>query len=52
MQLKVDKFSEEIYKAADEWDTAMAANQQVHGEKEKLLRIYSSGAVLYGVKYG
>jgi hypothetical protein len=52
VQLKADKFSEEIFNAVDEWDIAMATNQQVQTEKANLLVIYSKGAVIHGVPFG
>jgi hypothetical protein len=52
VQLKADMFSEEVFKAVDEWDAAMATNQQVQDEKAKLLLIRSKGAVIYGVQFG
>ena len=52
VQLKADMFSEEVFKAVDEWDVAMTTNQQVQVEKTKLLFIHSKGSVICGVQFG
>jgi hypothetical protein len=51
VQLKADKFSEEIFRAVDEWDSATATDEMVKREKAKLLFIYSKGAVIHGVEF-
>jgi hypothetical protein len=52
VQLKADMFSEEIFKAADEWDSAIATNQKIQTEKANLLYIHSKGAVIHGIRFG
>jgi hypothetical protein len=51
LQLKADRFSEELFKAATEWDAAMAGNASVQSEKSKLLVIRTKGDVAGGVKF-
>jgi hypothetical protein len=51
LQLKADLFSEEMYKAAEEWDAAMVSNPSVQKEKAKLLVIRTKGAVISGVGF-
>jgi len=52
LQIKADLFSEEVFKAADEWDTAVAPDANVQAEKAKLLTIRSSGFTVGGVQFG
>jgi hypothetical protein len=52
LQLKADRFSEEMFRAADEWDSAMASNANVQSEKAKLLSIHTKGDVIGGVQFG
>jgi hypothetical protein len=54
LQLKVDKFSETMYDAADEWDKALAGDQAVQSEKAKLLVIQTKDFTVGGnaIKFG
>ena len=52
IQLSADLFSQEVFTAVDEWDAALASDQQVLAEKSKLLFIHSKGAVIHGIRFG
>lgn len=54
VQLKVDRFSESMYEAADEWDKSVTLNTSVQSEKARLLVIHSSGFSIGGnaIKFG
>ncbi len=49
VQLKADLFSEEMFKAVDEWDVAVTGDSKIQSEKAKLLLIHSKGATIHGV---
>jgi hypothetical protein len=51
LQLKADLFSEEMFKAADEWDAAMANDENVQAEKANLVLIHTKGDIINGVKF-
>jgi hypothetical protein len=52
LQLKADLFSEDMFKSAEEWDDAVAADPKVQAEKAKLLVIRSKGFAMGGVSFG
>jgi len=52
VQLKVDLFSKELFKAADEWDIANESNASVQSEKARLLVIRSAGFTIGGMRFG
>jgi hypothetical protein len=41
LHLRADRFSEEMYLAAEKWDDAKRENKEVQSQKERLLNIYS-----------
>lgn len=52
VQLKADFFSEELFKAAEEWDAASAGDARIQAEKAKLLTIHSKGFSIGPIKFG
>jgi hypothetical protein len=53
LQIKVDRFSESMYEAADEWDRSISGNQKIQAEKAKLLVIQTKGFSIGGaIKFG
>ena len=52
VQLKADLFSEEIFKAAEEWDASTVGNARIQSEKAKLLAIHSKGFRYGPVEFG
>lgn len=52
LALKANLFSEEIFKAVDEWDAAKANDEAIKIEKKKLLRIRTKGEAIGPVKFG
>lgn len=48
LQLRADKFAEEIFFAAEEWDSSVLDNKKIQEEKKKLLRIHSKGTTFPG----
>jgi hypothetical protein len=51
LQLRADKFSETIFEATDEWDTAVVGDAAIQEERRKLLVIHSSGYTFAGVRF-
>jgi hypothetical protein len=47
LHLRADRFSEEMYAAAEKWDDSKLEDEEVQSEKERLLTIYS-GTVTTG----
>jgi hypothetical protein len=52
VQLKADLFSEEIFKAAEEWDASTVGNAEIQREKAKLLTIQTKGFRYGPVAFG
>jgi hypothetical protein len=52
VQVKADLFSEEVFKAVDEWDASVAGDTKIQAEKAKLLFIHSGGALIHGIQFG
>jgi hypothetical protein len=52
LQLRVDRFSEELFKAADEWDLATTEDADIQKAKDQLLIIHPKGTIIGGIKFG
>ncbi|WP_127599967.1 hypothetical protein [Nitratireductor alexandrii] len=54
IQLRADLFCEELFKAAEKWDEAVANDDKIQKEKMNLLTIHSRGFVYGGnkIKFG
>lgn len=52
LQLRVDMFSETVFRAAEEWEIAVANDANVQAQKESLLVIRKPGVMLGGIFWG
>lgn len=52
LQLRVDKFCEDVFEATDEWDASIANDANLQAEKAKLIVIHDPGVTIGSIHWG